>query len=289
MAGPNTRAFRHRRGSLELGAHTHLMGIVNVTPDSFSDGGKFLQAEAAFQHALRLAAEGARIIDLGAESTRPGSLGTSDEIQLERLLPVLDLLHGQTNSIISIDTKSAKVARECLVAGADMINDVSGLAEDDAIAEVCAEFGAGLVLMHMRGQPQNMQSDLSYQDVLGEVREFLADAVERAVSRGVARESILVDPGLGFGKSFEQNHLLLGNLGDLQLLAAGVLIGPSRKAFTGEFSNRAPDKRQFSTAAAVAIAALHGADVIRVHDVAEMREVVQLCDRFMDVNDVRPD
>ncbi|MCB9357083.1 MAG: dihydropteroate synthase [Calditrichaeota bacterium] len=281
---PESRRFRHRRGSLELGRRTLLMGIVNVTPDSFSDGGRYLDSNAAVVHALKLVEDGADIVDLGAESTRPGSTGSSDAEQLNRLLPVLEKLRKITDSVLSIDTRSSVVARECLELGADMINDVSGLEHDHALADVCHECGAGLVIMHMRGKPETMQTTLAEGNPVPEVKRFLESAVARCLDAGLDREHLLVDPGLGFGKSFEQNHQLLNDLCELTTLGAGVLVGPSRKAFTGELSGLPPDARQFSTAAAVAIAILHGADIVRVHDVKEMREVSDFCDRFRSVH-----
>lgn len=283
MAVPNLRNFRHRRGTLELGQRTRLMGILNVTPDSFSDGGEFLSAERAIEHALKLAHDGAEIIDIGAESTRPGSAGTPDDLQLERLLPVLTKIRTQTDALISIDTRSAVVARECLTIGADMINDVSGLSHDPSLAVVCAEHKAGLILMHMRGTPATMQTELGYDNLIREVCDFLAEAVSQAISAGVAQNAIVVDPGLGFGKSFEQNYLLMGSLSKFSEIGVGVLVGPSRKGFTGEFSKLAAADRQYSTAATVAISILNGADILRVHDVAEMRQVADICDRYRDI------
>lgn len=283
MAAPNVRHFRHRRGTLELGQRTRLMGILNITPDSFSDGGEFLSTERAIEHALKLVHDGAEIIDIGAESTRPGSAGTPDELQLERLLPVLSQLRTQSDVIISIDTRSASVARECLARGADMINDVSGLSHDPSLASVCAEHKAGLALMHMRGTPASMQSELDYDDLICDVRDFLSDAVSQAIRAGVTTDAILVDPGVGFGKSFDQNYLLLDSLSKFSEIGIGLLVGPSRKGFSGEFSKLPAPQRQFSTAAVVAISILKGADILRVHDVAEMRQVADICDRYRDM------
>ena len=287
MARPKPRRWLHRRGALELGARTCLMGIVNLTPDSFSDGGRFLAPEAAVEHALKLVRDDSDIIDFGAESTRPGSLGTSAAEQLDRLLPVLEIIRQATTTILSIDTRSSEVARACLESGADVINDVSGLTFDSQLAKVCAEFKAGLVVMHMRGTPATMQQDLEYDDLIGEIQATLFRAVERAGIAGVDPARVLVDPGLGFGKNSAQNFQLIGQLDKLSGLAAGILVGPSRKRFTGELSGLRPEQRQFSTAAAVAMCALNGADVIRVHDVAEMRQVTDMCDRYREVNERR--
>ncbi len=259
------------------------MGIVNVTPDSFSDGGQYIEASRAAEHALELVKQGADIIDLGAESTRPGSHGVSTDIQLGRLLPVLEEIRAETDAIISIDTRSSVVAKFCLAIGADIINDVSGLKEDVELAPVCRDYHAGIVLMHMRGTPATMQQEPHYDDVVAEVAQSLTESVAIANHHGIESESILVDPGLGFGKSFTHNYVLLRNLNILRGLVAGILVGPSRKAFTGEFSGLPASARQFSTAAAVAIAVMNGADVIRVHDVAEMKQVTEICDRYSEL------
>jgi len=261
------------------------MGIVNVTPDSFSDGGEYLDGQAAADHALRLQDEGADLVDLGAESTRPGSKPVGAGDQLGRLIPVLAKLHGRLTVPISIDTSLNKVALACLESGAGIINDITGLRRDPEIAATCAEYGAGLVLMHMRGTPETMQSDTDYGDLFGEIHSFLHETVALAIQYSVGRENIVVDPGIGFGKSFEQNYRLLGNLNHFGDLGAGILVGPSRKAFTGEFSKLPANGRQYSSAAAVALAVLNGADIVRVHDVAEMRQVTDIIDRYREVCD----
>lgn len=278
-----TRSWRHRTGVLDLGGRTLLMGIVNVTPDSFSDGGRFFDPVRAAEHGLMLQDAGADLLDLGAESTRPGSEFVPADEQLRRLLPVLRQLEGKVRVPISVDTSLSDVAGECLTAGASIINDVTALRRDMKLAGICARHSAGLVLMHMRGTPATMQQDTRYDDLFSEIREALHSAVTAAVHEGIARDSIVVDPGIGFGKSFEQNHRLLSGLHRFRDLAAGVLAGPSRKAFTGEFSGALPEQRQFSTAAAVALAILHGADIVRVHDVREMRDVADIVDRFREV------
>lgn len=283
MEKANLRIFRHRRGVLEIGGRTRLMGIVNITPDSFSDGGQYFEANRAAEHAFDLVKQGADIIDLGAESSRPGSHGVSADAQLGRLLPVLEVIRPETDAIISIDTRSSIVAKFCLAIGADVINDISGLADDSELAPVCNEHNAGLILMHMRGTPATMQQEPHYVDVVAEVAQSLFESVAIANHHGIQSESILVDPGLGFGKSFTHNYALLRNLSRLSGLGAGILVGPSRKAFTGEFSGLPASARQFSTAAAVAIAVMNGADVIRVHDVAEMKQVTEICDRYSEL------
>jgi dihydropteroate synthase len=277
------RVWRHRTGEFALGGRTLLMGIVNVTPDSFSDGGKFFSTEAAVEHALSLQEQGADLLDLGAESTRPGSEGVSAAEQIRRLLPVFAGLKG-ARVPLSVDTASAEVAEACLREGASIVNDVTAFHGDGELPSVCARHGAGVILMHMRGTPRVMQQDTYYEDLYGEIRAYLEESVAVAKSQGISRQRVLVDPGIGFGKSFEQNYLLLGGLRRFRDLAAGVLAGPSRKRFTGEFCGLPPDQRQFPTAAAVALAILHGADVVRVHDVSEMRQVADILDRFRELH-----
>ncbi|MFZ5432200.1 MAG: dihydropteroate synthase [Calditrichota bacterium] len=279
------RVWKHRTGEFVLGGRTLIMGIVNVTPDSFSDGGKYFDAGAAAAHAMALRDAGADLVDLGAESTRPGSQPVSASEQLQRLLPVLDRLRQQLNIPISIDTSLSEVAALCLGKGAAIINDVTGLRQDSNLAHVCAQSGAGVVVMHMRGTPATMQTDISYADLFSEIHSFLFDSVAYALHAGIQQDHIVVDPGIGFGKTFEQNYLLLGGMKRFSDLAAGVLAGPSRKAFTGEFNERPAEQRQYSTAAAVALAALNGADIVRVHDVAEMRQITDIIDRFREIHE----
>jgi len=281
------RVWKHRTGEFALGGRTLLMGVVNITPDSFSDGGKYLRPEAALAHALTLQEQGADLLDLGAESTRPGSEGVTDAEQLRRLLPVFEMLKQRMRIPLSVDTASAEVAEACLRAGASIVNDVTAFHGDAALPAACAQQGAGVILMHLRGIPRTMQQDTDYGDLFGEIHAHLARSVAVAQAAGIGRERILVDPGIGFGKSFEQNYLLLGGLNRFGDLAAGILAGPSRKRFTGEFCALPPDQRQFPTAAAVALAVLHGADVVRVHDVAEMRQVVDILDRFRELHEER--
>lgn len=280
-----TRLWRHRTGTLELGRRTLLMGIINITPDSFSDGGQFQDSRQAAEFALQLVADGADLLDFGAESTRPGSEPVPASTQLERLLPVLEHLQDRCHVPLSVDTQLAAVAEPCLRAGAAIINDVSALRADPGLAEVCARSGAGVVLMHMRGVPRTMQQTTDYDDVSAAVRQSLRERVIAATAAGIAHDRIVVDPGLGFGKTFDQNYCLLAELSGFQDLAAGVLVGPSRKGFTGEFSQRPAPERQFSTAAVVALAALKGADILRVHDVQQMRQVTDIIDRYRELHD----
>jgi dihydropteroate synthase len=278
-----TRVWRHRHGELTLGGRTLLMGVVNVTPDSFSDGGRFMDPEAAVAHALQLEADGADLLDLGAESTRPGSEPVAAEQQLERLLPVLERLQGRLQIPLSVDTTSADVADGCLRAGASIINDISGFHAEPELPRVCAAHGAGAVLMHIKGTPRTMQQDTVYADLLFEIRGYLREGLQSGRAAGLRDEMMVVDPGLGFGKSFEQNYRLIGHLSYFHGLGAGVLAGPSRKGFTGEFCQLPAGERQFPTAAAVSLAVLHGADIVRVHDVREMKQVVDILDRFRNI------
>jgi len=262
--------------SLELGGRVRVMGIVNLTPDSFSDGGLFAGAEEAVEHGLRLLAEGADLLDLGAESTRPGGgvygegareVSAADE--LARLMPVLERLRRETDAPISIDTRKASVAREALAAGGDLINDISTLG-DPEMAGVVAAAGCPLVLMHSRGDIATMQQRTEYGDLLGEIRDELLAAVARAEAAGVGREKLLLDPGIGFGKTWEQNVELLARVPCLVRLGFPVLIGASRKSFIGHLTGGAPPRdRLAGSLAAVAWAARGGAAMVRVHDVGE--------------------
>jgi len=279
--------FRHAAGELSLGQRTLLMGVVNVTPDSFSDGGLYFDAKAAAEHALSLANEGADILDIGAQSTRPGSLPISPEEELGRLLPVLAAVAPKTSVPISVDTYRASVAEVALESGAVIVNDISGFHFDSAMPEVCARHKAGVILMHIKGTPRDMQLDPTYGDLLGEITAYLKEGIARAEKAGIERERILLDPGIGFGKTFGDNYRLIAGLPKLATLGFPLLVGPSRKGFTGEFSGLPPHQRQFATAAAVTLSILCGASVVRVHDVAQMKEVACIVDQFLRVTDER--
>lgn len=267
--------WRCRGRAFELASRTLVMGIVNVTPDSFSDGGRYAEPGAAIARCLALLEEGADLLDLGAESTRPGSQPVEPEEQWRRLAPVLaGLFAARPEAAISVDTQSALVARRALEAGACIVNDVSALS-DEAMAGVVAAAGAGLVLMHRRGNPATMQDDTAYGDVVAEVEEFLRARVEAAVSAGVVREAIALDPGIGFGKSVEGSYTLLAATSALGALGLPVLIGASRKRFLGRLTGDAPvHNRLEASLAAAAIAVFEGARIVRVHDVrASVRAV----------------
>jgi dihydropteroate synthase len=257
-----------------------IMGVLNVTPDSFSDGGKFLDVNRAVAHAREMAQAGADIIDVGGESTRPGAASVSEEEELQRVLPVVERLN---DFLVSVDTTKAGVAAKALAAGARIVNDISALRFDPRMVDVVRDAGAGLVLMHMRGTPGTMQQAPHYDDVVAQVRSFLAERVAFAGSRGVKKTQIAVDPGIGFGKTVGHNLQLLARLGELGSLGCPLLVGPSRKSFIGKVLTppgagqvRDADERLWGTAATVAWAVAQGAAVVRVHDVAEMRDVVRM-------------
>ena len=264
---------------LQLGPRTLVMGIVNVTPDSFSDGGLCLDPDRAVDHAQEMEASGADLLDIGGESTRPGAAALSAEEELARVVPVLDRLLGRVRVPVSIDTYKAKVARIALDGGAVIVNDVSGLLYESALAVAVAECGAALVLTHNRGRSREMYREASYRDVGGEVVDELGDRIEMATRAGVARSQIIIDPGLGFAKRAEHSYAALAALGRLTPLDRPMLVGPSRKSFLGGIGG--PDDREWGTAAAVTAAILEGAHIVRVHRVREMVEVVQVADRIL--------
>ena len=252
------------------------MGIVNVTPDSFSDGGRYLQVEDALAHGLRLAEEGADIVDVGGESTRPGSDPVSEAEELERVAPVVEGLARRIECRISIDTHKPRIAEECLRLGATLVNDVTGL-EEARMIRAAKDHGAGVVIMHMRGKPKTMQLDVAYDDVVADVRGFLADRAQRARDAGI--EEVIVDPGIGFGKTAAHNFEILRRLGELAELGHPVLVGPSRKSFLGSLASKLPSSERLEgTLAAVAVSALNGASIVRVHDVLQAKRVVEVVD-----------
>jgi len=272
---------------LALGKRTLVMGVLNVTPDSFSDGGLFLNVGAAVAHAVAMEAAGADIIDVGGESTRPGSLGVSTETELQRVLPVIEKLRGKIRIPISVDTSKSEVAEAAAGAGAEIVNDVTTLRNDPRIAEVARRRKLALILMHMRGTPRTMQKTPFARDVLRDVMKDLRHAVMLARRVGVAKLQIVLDPGIGFGKSFEQNCDLLARLPELARLGYPLLVGASRKSFIGkaleksELRAGAGTNRIWGTVATVAASILEGAHIVRVHDVAEMAQVARVCDALV--------
>lgn len=270
--------------TLVLGERTLVMGVLNVTPDSFSDGGNFLDPQRAIEHALGMEAAGADLLDLGGESTRPGSSGTPAEEELARVLPVLQGLCGVLKIPISIDTRKLAVAEAALDAGAEMINDISGLQSDARLAELAARRRVPLILMHMRGEPRSMQKAGFARHVMRDVTQGLRKSVSIARQAGVSKSQLILDPGIGFGKSFAQNYELLEKLPQLAKLGYPLLVGASRKGFIGATLARRdgtpapPENRTWGTAAAVTASILRGAHVVRVHDVPEMVQVVRVAD-----------
>jgi dihydropteroate synthase len=252
------------------------MGILNVTPDSFSDGGRYLDPAAAVEHGLRLVSEGADFLDVGGESTRPGSARVSAREEMDRILPVVAALSKATDVPVSIDTCKADVARAALDAGASLINDVTALRFDTSMTALAAEKQVPVILMHMRGTPETMQDSPSYGDVVAEVAEFLRDAAGRAAAGGV--RTVILDPGIGFGKSLAHNLAILNNIGAIAALGHPVLVGPSRKSFIGGILNLDADRRLEGTAAAVAASVAGGASIVRVHDVEPIVRLVRVLD-----------
>ena len=262
---------------------TLIMGIVNVTPDSFADGGRYLDPDAAVRHARVLAAEGADLLDVGAESTRPGSPGVPAGEERARLLPVLERLLDGAPCPVSVDTSKPDVAEAALALGAHMVNDITALADGPALARVCADHGAALTVMHMQGTPRTMQADPRYHDLLGEVRARLETAVAKAEAAGVASDAICVDPGIGFGKTVEHNLTLLKRLDAFRALGKPILVGPSRKSFIGALLDQVPPaERLEGTIAACVMAVAAGAHIVRVHDVAAVRRAVRVAEAIRD-------
>jgi dihydropteroate synthase len=268
--------------TLALGERTLLMGVVNVTPDSFSDGGLYLEMEAAVRHALALEKAGADILDIGGESTRPGAEPTPPEVELGRVVPVLERLRGRVKIPISIDTRRAEVADTAARAGAEIINDVSALRDDPEMAEVARRHELAVILMHMRGTPKTMQKGPFARNVVRDVRAGLEAAIRRALDGGIERRQLLIDPGIGFGKSFRQNFELLARLWEFAEMSLPIVVGTSRKMFVGSaLGGAVVNERVWGTAATVTAAVLGGAHIVRVHDVREMAQVVKVADAML--------
>ena len=263
---------------IPLGRRTLVMGIVNATPDSFSDGGSYANVDDAVKHAIQMVADGAELVDVGGESTRPGSDVVAPEEEIHRVLPVIRRIVDELPDVpVSIDTRKPAVARAALDGGASIVNDVSAGA-DPAMFGVVGEADAGMVLMHMKGEPKTMQDDPSYCDVVAEVRGFLGDRVEAAVGAGIDLERLCIDPGIGFGKTLEHNLAILHDIRALHHLGVPVLVGPSRKRFIGTLTDTEVGDRTEGTAGVVAWCASEGVDIVRVHDVKEMTRVVRVVD-----------
>jgi len=272
------RTIRIGSNEYQAGQKTLVMGILNVTPDSFFDGGKHSDADAAVAAALQMEADGADLIDIGGESTRPGSDSVAAETEIARLLPVLEQLQSRLKIPISVDTYKSAVADRVLAAGAEIINDISGLNFDIGMAETIARYDAGIVLMHIKGTPKNMQVDPHYDNLIDEILVYLSDAINQARQAGIKSSKIMIDPGIGFGKTPEDNYRILRYLEEFRSLGYPILIGPSRKSFIGQVLGLPPGERLEGTLAAVTAAVLNGAEIVRVHDVKAAVRAVKIAD-----------
>lgn len=257
---------------------TYVMGILNITPDSFYDGGRFLSPQAAIDHGLKMVDEGADIIDIGAESTRPGSRPVKEEKQIERLLPVLKGLAKKVKVPISVDTTNARIAEIALNEGCSIINDISGFGFDAKMAATCARTDSFVIVMHIKGRPRTMQKNPVYKDLMQEIVNKLTLATAKGIKAGIRQENIFIDPGIGFGKKLEHNLEILRRLGELRTLGQPIVVGPSRKSFIGMILNLPPEERLEGTIAAAVIAAKNGANIIRVHDVLKVKRALTMFD-----------
>lgn len=275
-------ALKTSRRELLLGDRTLMMGVLNVTPDSFSDGNRYFDRRRAIDRGLQMAEEGADIIDIGGESTRPGAQAVPLKEEIARVIPVVEQLAEKLEIPLSVDTTKARVAEKALAAGAEIINDISSLSADQKMASVIRKASAAVVLMHMRGTPADMQQgDLRYDDLTGEIIAFLAGAVQKALAAGISRDRLVVDPGIGFGKTYEDNCRILNKLDEFRVLGLPLLVGTSRKAFIGSVTGDAADQRMEGTAATVAAAVMNGCHIVRVHDVAAMKKVAAMTDAIV--------
>lgn len=275
------------RREIVLDRQTKVMGILNVTPDSFSDGGLFYAQEKAIERGLQMAEEGADMIDIGGESTRPGSISVPVNVELKRVIPVIKGLVKKIKIPVSVDTRKARVAEQAMEAGAEIINDISALNGDRNMADTVRKKRAALVLMHMKGQPGNMQKgNLEYDNLMGEIADYLKKSAQKAIKAGVKKEAIVVDPGIGFGKTMQDNYKILKNLSELKSLGMPIMIGTSRKSFIGKITGEEPQERIEGTAATVTAAIMNGCHIIRVHDVAAMKKVAAVTDAMMNAERV---
>ena len=272
-------ALKIRDRTFDWGARTYLMGILNVTPDSFSDGGEFNTVDQALALAKEMIAHGVDIIDIGGESTRPNAKAITADVELQRVIPVIEQLRQLSSIPISIDTTKAVVGQQAIAAGADIINDISGATFDEQMFSTVAQANVPIILMHIRGNPQTMQSLTDYKDVVAEVADFLSVQVNKAIAAGIPRSRIIIDPGIGFAKTASQSLELLQRLAEFKTLSLPILVGVSRKSFMRPILQKnAPQERIWGTAAACYGAIARGADILRVHDVAEMYDVCRVAD-----------
>lgn len=263
---------------LELDRKTHVMGVLNVTPDSFSDGGLYLKPEKAVEHGLEMVCNGADIIDVGGESTRPYARRVSTAEEKDRVLPVIEALAKEVRIPISIDTYKSEVARDAIKSGASMINDISALRFDPEMGSLAARAGVPVIIMHMKGDPSNMQDNPSYDDLIIEILDFFKDAIEHAKSAGIPRDLIIVDPGIGFGKIFDDNLKIIRKLARFASLGCPIMLGTSNKAFIGHILNNEPFERDTGTMATIAAASMNGAHIVRAHNVEKAVETVKIID-----------
>ena len=263
-----------------LGEKPLFMGILNVTPDSFSDAGRFFDPEAAVEHAIAMATAGADIIDIGGVSSRPGAHDISVDEEIDRVMPVLKQVCQEIDVPVSIDTVNSEVAKLAILAGASIINDISALRVDEKIGQIAAKHKTYLILMHMRGTPRDMQNDTAYNDIIGEISHFLGDAAKKAVGLGVSPDRIIIDPGIGFGKSVDGNFIILKNLHRFREIGYPLMVGVSRKSFIGKALGLKIDQRLEGSLAAACYAVLNGADIIRVHDVAETMRALAIVEKI---------
>jgi dihydropteroate synthase len=269
---------RFKTKIMDLSTRTHIMGVLNVTPDSFSDGGNFFKWDNALRQGMKMVGEGADIIDVGGESTRPGSDPLTLKEELSRVIPVIESLSQKTDVPVSIDTYKAEVARRALDAGAQMINDISALRFDPEMKNIAREYEVPIVLMHIKGTPKDMQQNPYYEDVIAEISRYLEESINIAQKAGIEKNKIIIDPGIGFGKRLEDNLNILKNLKKFSILECPVLIGCSRKSFIGRILDLPVEERLEGSLAALAVAVVNGANIVRVHDVKESRRVVSLVD-----------
>ena len=277
------KKFKCGRFCLDLFDRTNVMGILNRTPDSFSDGGFFLDLETAFNHVKQMVADGSDIIDIGGESTRPGAVPVTLLEEMDRTIPLIEKISQNLNIPISIDTSKHEVAKEAIRAGSAMVNDVTGLKRDPLMAKTIASSDAAVCLMHMRGTPRDMQDNPKYDDLMIEVINSLRESIDIAVGAGISRDKIIVDPGIGFGKTVQHNLTIIKEIARLKVLAAPILIGVSKKAFIGEILDKNVDERLMGSISASLFAASGGANIVRVHDVKEMAEAVRMHDAIQGV------
>lgn len=284
VSGENNLIFKCRDLEFDLGSRTHIMGVLNTTPDSFYDGGKFTDVDSSLRHAEKMIEEGADIIDVGGESTRPGSLPVSEDEEIKRVVPVVKEIVKRFDTPVSVDTTKPAVARRALEEGASIVNDISGLTFDAEIAEVAAEFGAGMVLGHTSARPADMQDQTTYDSLIDDIKRVLKISVRLAEHRGVRPRSIVVDPGFGFGKTVEQNLAILKHLSSFTELGKPILIGTSNKSFIGKVLGAEIGERLVGTVATTAVGIMNGASIVRVHQVSELKQASQMIDAILNVS-----